>query len=182
MRSGPRGRHPLRGQPAAPQRLNGDGATPDAVKGKATTDSPADAAQPDRTEREGLMLLLKQLQELRAYVTDYAVARTDSLTRSVQGALHRVVPAALTFVAVGGVIVIGCWLVLSGVAQGATALCGGQAWIGTLVTGVLTLAAVILGMFGMAALRERASRNRTVRKYETRDAQERTRFGRDVHS
>ena len=181
MKSEPHARHPVRGQPAPEHRFNGDDAAPGAAESGSQTDVPADAAQPELTEREGLKLLLKQFQELREYVSYYAAARTDSVKRSVQSAIRRLVLIGLGFVAVGGLIVMASWFVLSGISQGAGALFGGRAWLGAVITGVLALAGVGLGMSCTASFRKNASRKRTVRKYETRNARQRARFGHDVH-
>ncbi len=181
MRSEPHARHPVRGQPPPEHRFNGDDAAPEAVESASKTDVPADAGQQELTEREGLKLLLKEFQELREYVAYYAAARTDSVRCSVRNALRRIVLAALGFVAVGALIVMASWFVLSGISQGVGALFGDRAWIGTLITGVLALAGVGLGIFCAASARKNASRKRRVREYETRNARQRARFGRDVH-
>jgi len=181
MRSEQHARYRVRGQPSPKHPFNEDDAAPGPAESGSKTDVPADAAQQELTEREELKLLLKQFQELREYVSYYAAARTDSVKRSVQHAIGGLVLAALGFVAVGGLIVMASWLVLSGISQGAGALFGDRAWIGTVITGVLALAGVGLGMSCAAWARKNASRKRTVRKYETRNARQRARFGRDVH-
>jgi hypothetical protein len=132
------------------------------------------------TEGEGLKLLLKQFQELLEYVAYYAAAKTDSVKCAVRDAIRQTVLAALGFVTLAGLIVMASWLVLSGVAQGAGALFGDRAWIGTLITGVLALAGIGVGMLCVISLRQNASRKGTVRKHETRNARQRARFGRDV--
>ena len=181
MRSGQHAQHRVRGQPSPEHGFNGDDPAPGAVESRSKPDVPADAAQQDLTEREELKLLLKQFQELREYVSYYAAARTDSVKYSVRNAIGRIVLAALGFVAVGGLIVIASWFVLSGISQGAGALFGDRAWIGTVITGVLALAGIGLGVSCAAWARKNASRKRTVREYETREARQRARFGRDVH-
>ena len=181
MSSEPDARHPVQGQPAPEHRFNGDEAAPAVAEGASKTDVPAGAAQPELTEREGLQLLLKQFQELREYVSYYAAAKTDSAKCSVRNAIRRIVLAALGFVALAGLIVMASWFVLSGIAQGVGAWFGDQTWIGTLIAGVLALAGVGLGMACAISTLKNASRKGTVRKYETRHAQQRARFGRDVH-
>jgi hypothetical protein len=181
MRRDQHARHPVREQISPKHPFNGDGAARGAAESGSKTDVPADTAQQELTEREELKLLLKQFQELREYVSYYAAARTDSVKCSVRNAIGRIVLAALGFVAVGGLIVIASWFVLSGISQGAGALFGDRAWIGTVITGVLALAGVGLGVSCAAWARKNASRKRTVREYETRDARQRARFGRDVH-
>ena len=181
MRRDQHARHPVREQISPKHPFNGDGAACGAAESGSKTDVPADTAQQELTEGEELKLLLKQFQELREYVSYYAAARTDSVKCSVRNAIGRIVLAALGFVAVGGLIVMASWFVLSGVSQGAGALFGAQAWIGSLIAGVLALAGVGSGMACAISTLKNASRKGTVRKYETRHAQQRARFGRDVH-
>lgn len=181
MRNRQHPRHPMRGQPSPQHRVNGDNAAPKAADSRPKTAVPADAAQQELTEREELKLLLKQFQELREYVSYYAAASTDSIKCSVRNAIGRIVLAALGFVAVGGLIVMASWFVLSGISQGTSALFGDRAWIGAVITGTLALAGVRLGMSCAAWARKNASRKRMVQKYETREARQRAQFGRDVH-
>jgi hypothetical protein len=171
----------VRGQPAAEHRFNGDDAAPGAAEDGSKTDAPADTAQQELTEREGLKLLLRQFQELREYVSYYVAARTDSVKCSVRNAIGQLVLVALGFVAVAGLVVMASWFVLSGISQGVGARFGGQAWIGALTTGVLALVGVGMGISCAAWMRKSAARKRTVEKYETRHAQQRARFGRDMH-
>ena len=181
MRRGQHARHPVRGQPNREHGHNGDDAAPGAAEGRSKADAPADASQQELTESEELKLLLKQLQELREYISYYAATRTDSVKCIVRDAIGRIVWAALRFVAVSGFIVMASWFLLSGISQGVGALFGDRAWIGTVITGVLALAGVGLGMSCAAWARKSASRKRTVREYEAREARQRARFGRDVH-
>jgi len=181
MSSEQHARHPVPKQPSPEHRFNGDDAAPGAAESGSKTDVPADAAQQELTEREGLKLLLKQFQELREYVSYYAAARTDSVKCSVRNAIRQIALAALSFVAVAGLIVLASWFVLTGISQGVGALFGDRAWIGALLTGVLALAGVGLGMSCAASIRRNAARKRTVRKHDTRQARQRARFGRDVH-
>lgn len=172
MRSEQNARHPVQGRPSPEHRGNENDAAPAAAASGSETSASADAAQPELTEREALKLLLKQFQELRDHVSTYTAARTDSIKCSVRNALRRIVLAALGLVAVGALIVMASWLVLSGIAQGAGALFGDQAWIGPLITGVLVLAGVGSGMLYAVSSRKNASWKRTVRKYETRQARQ----------
>jgi hypothetical protein len=180
MSSEQHARHPVQGQPSPEHGSNGDDAAPGAAESGSKTDVPADAAQQELTEREGLKLLLKQFQELREYVSYYVTAKTDSAKLSLRNTVLWISFAALGFVAVAGLIVMASWFALSGIAQGVGALFGDRAWIGAVITGVLALAGVGLGVSCAASTRKNAARKRTVRKYETRHARQRARFGRDV--
>jgi hypothetical protein len=180
MRSARHARHPLRRHASPARRPDRNHAAPAAVDSRSKLDVPADAAQPELTEGEGLKLLLKQFQELREYVAYYAAAKTDSVKCAVRDAIRQTVLAALGFVALAGLIVMASWLVLSGISQGAGALFGDRAWIGTLMTGALALVGIGFGILCVTSIRQNASRKGTVQKYETRNAQQRARFGRDV--
>jgi hypothetical protein len=59
-------------------------------------------------------------------------------------------------------------------------LFGGQLWVGNLLTGALLLAGLGGGMYGMVVARRRASRARTVKEYEKRQALQETRYGHNV--
>jgi hypothetical protein len=174
-------RHPDPGHTSPAHHGNGDAVAPETAEHGSQPSDPTDAAQQELTERELLKLLLKQFQELREYVSYYAAARTASVKSAVRHALGRIVLAALGFVAFGGLIVMASWLVLSGLAQGVGTLFNNQAWIGPLITGALALASVGLGVCCVAAARRHATFKRTIRDYEARDAQQRARFGHDVH-
>lgn len=172
--------HPADESETPEHRFNGDGATRRAAETVPTADIPADAAREKLEEREALKLLLQQVAELREYASFYAAARIDSAKASVRSAITWMAAAALGFVAVGGLIVMASWFVLSGMAQGLGTLFGAQSWIGTLLTGLAALAGVGAGVLWVAARRENA-RKRMVEKYEARQAHQRTRFGRDAH-
>ena len=181
MRAEPQLRHPTGEREPPEHRFNGDAATREATEAAPTTDDSADAARKKKAEREALKLLLQQFAELREYASFYAAARIDGAKASVRNAIIRMVLAALGFVAVAGLVVMASWLVLSGAAQGLGTLFGDQSWIGTLLTGLAALAGVGAGVQCVAAVRRKNARKRTVEKYEARQAQQRTRFGRDAH-
>lgn len=180
MRREHHARQPARVPPASEQRHDGDAAAPGTAASEPKPDGPAEDEKPELTEREALQLLLKQFQELREYVLYYAAARTDSVKCAVRNAIRQAVLAALGFVAVAGLIVMASWFVLSGISQGVGASFGDRAWIGAVITGALALAGVGLGMSCVVLIRKSASRKRMVQKYETRHAEQRARFGRDV--
>jgi hypothetical protein len=174
--------HPAREPPVPEERHNGDAAAPGTPASEPKPEGPAEATKPELTEREALQLLLKQFQELREYLLYYAAAKTDGVKYAVRNVIRQIVLAALGFVVVAGLIVMATWFVLSGLARGLGASFGNQAWIGPVITGALTLAGVGLGISCVVLIQKSASRNRMVQKYETRHAQQRARFGRDVHN
>ena len=125
-----------------------------------------DGEQAERTIPDELRLLLKQFRELGVYFSYLVTAKTDSLKLSLRQVVLWVVLAALGFVAVGGLIVIASWLMLSGLAEGLGGLFGTRSWVGSFMTGFLLLAGVWLGMYYMVTKRNRIARERTAQKYE----------------
>ena len=148
---------PTNGRHTPDHRFTGDGAAPEATD---------DIEQAEKTIPDELKLLLKQVRELASYFSYFVTAKTDSVKLSLRDVVLWVVLAALGFVAVGGLIVIASWLMLSGMAQGLAELFGNRSWLGSLVTGFLLLAALGLGMYFATVKRNRIARERTAQKYE----------------
>jgi len=139
-----------------------------------------DPEQREITELNALKHLLNQFHELREYFSYYVTAKTDGVKVSLRNTSLWIVLALLGFIAVGGLIVTANWFVLSGTAEGLGLLCGGRAWAGRIIAGGLFLAALGLGICYTVARRKIASRERTVQKYEKRQAEQRAEFGHNV--
>ena len=137
--------------------FTGDGSVPN------NTD---DGEQAERTIPDELKLLFKQFRELGVYFSYFVAAKTDSVKLSLRHAVLWVVFAALAFVAVGGLIVIASWLMLSGLAEGLGGLFANRSWVGSLLTGFLLLAGLGLGIYYVVAKRNRIARERMAQKYE----------------
>lgn len=129
---------------------------------------------------DGLKLLLKQFRELKEYFFHFVAAKTDGMKLSLRRAVLGLVLVALGFVMLGGFLAVAGWFVLSGTAGGLSVLFGDRWWLGNLVTGILFLTGLGLGIYAAAAKDARTSRERTVRKYETRQAQQQSEFGRSA--
>lgn len=162
--------HPSPTDRAAPKQSGRESAPKAAENGK-----PAETPEPD-----AVSLLVKQFRELGEYFSYYAAAKTDSLRLATRNALFGVALAALGFVAVSGFILVASWFLLSGLAEGLAALMGGQLWLGHVICGMFALLGVWLGLYAAWAYRKRVSRERTLNKYEQRQARQRAHFGRDV--
>lgn len=150
------------------QRLSGDGSAPNATNAF------------ERTITDELTLLLKQFRELGQYFSYLISAKTDSVKLSFRHVVVWVMLAALGFVALGGLVVIASWLLLSGIADGLGGLFGDRPWIGSLITGLLLLAGLGLGMYCAVARQSRIARERTATTYERRKARQQAQFGRNV--
>jgi hypothetical protein len=152
-------------------RLSGDGSAPNATDALEKGES---------TITDELTLLLKQFREFGEYFSYLVTAKTDSVKLSFRHFVLWVLLAALGFVALGGLIVIASWLLLSGIADGLGGLFGDRPWIGSLITGLLLLAGLGLGMYCAVARQSRIARERTAKKYERRKARQQAQFGQNV--
>jgi hypothetical protein len=148
---------PTNGRHTPDHRFTRDGAAPEATD---------DIEQAETTIPDELKLLLKQVRELATYFSCFVTAKTDSVKLSLRYVVLWAVLAALGFVAVGGLIVIASWLMLSGMAQGLAELFGHQPWLGSLVTGFLLLAGLGLVTYCTLARRNKIARERMAQKYE----------------
>jgi hypothetical protein len=145
-----------------------------------TADAHGDQASEERTIAEELKLLLKQFHELSEYVEYYAAAKADSSKLSLRHFVASALLSALGLLAVGGLIFIASWLLSSGVAEFLGTLLGNRAWAGNIATGLLLVAGLVCGVYYFVAKWNKSAHERTARKYETRQARQRTQFGHDV--
>lgn len=129
---------------------------------------------------DGLKLLLKQFRELKGYFSCFVAAKTDSMKLSLRSTVLRLVLVALGFVVLSGFLVTAGWFVLSGTAGGLGVLFGDRWWLGNLVTGILFLAGLGIGIYLAVAKGKRIFLERTVKKYETRQARQQSEFGRSA--
>ena len=162
---------PTNGRHTAGHWFNGDGSVPNATD---------DLEQGEETKPDDLKLLLKQFRELGEYFSYFVTAKTDSVKLALRRIVLSVVMAALSFIAVGGLIVIAGWLMLSGMAEGLGELFGNRSWAGSLMTGFGLLAGLGLGMYYTSAKRNRIACERTAQEYERRQARQQAQFGQNV--
>lgn len=162
---------PAKGNDTPKPGSNGDGLTPK------ETDGP----EPwETSELDALKRLLKQFHELREYLSYYATAKTDGAKLFLRNASLWIGLALLGSIAVAGLVVIANWFVLSGAAEGLGVLFGGRLWAGKIIAGLMLLTVLGLFLFCTAARGRAASRERTVRKYEKRQAEQHAEFGRNL--
>jgi hypothetical protein len=162
---------PTYGKTPPDHRFAGDNSAPNAAD---------DREQGEETKPDDLNLLFKQFRELGEYLSYFVTAKTDSLKLSLRRIVLLVVMAALSFIAVGGLIVITAWLMLSGMAEGLGGLFGNRSWAGSLMTGLLLLASLGLGTYYTVSKRNNIARERTAQEYERRQARQRAEFGQNV--
>jgi hypothetical protein len=173
-------RHPDCERQTPGHRYNGDGAAHEHASSAPAADASVDDAREQPGQRDALKLVLLQFAELRESASYFLATQIDGARASIRGAIIGLGLSALGFVTLAGLVVTASGLALYGLAQGLGTLFGDRPWIGSLLTGLATLIGVGIGLRGVVVARTANARNATVDKHEERQAQQRTRFGRDV--
>ena len=121
-----------------------------------------------------------RLAELREYVNFFVSARIDAYKATARKAGLYAAIGVVGLLALSTFIITTMVLLCVGVAQMFTALFGGRAWAGNLLTAILFLAliagAILIGYRRFTG----SSRERTMAKYAKRKQQQRAQFGTDV--
>ena len=121
-----------------------------------------------------------RVQELSEYAGYLISAKMDGIKLAVRNAGIYAALGVVGALAGGAFVVTTVVLLLRGIAGGLGALFGGRLWLGELVTSVVFLALLGVGTWIMMGRLTKASRERTVKKYASRQQQQRARFGTDV--
>jgi len=146
-----------------------------------STSAPDHGATDDQSPAEAFRDLSTRFAELGEYVSYLLSAKVDGIKVSLRNAGIYAALGVLGLLAGGALIVTTVVLLLRGIAGGLGALFGQRLWLGEIVTAVLFLAILGVGTwFGLNRM-TKASRERTVKKYASRQQQQRARFGTDVH-
>lgn len=132
------------------------------------------------TVADAWRLLQEQVRELKEYLLYYVSAKSDKVKIRLRNTVLWIVISALGFMTFVGFLITAGWFALNGIAGGVGVLCGDRLWLGNLVTGVLTLLGLGLGIYCTAVNQMRVSRNRTIQKYEERQARQKSEFGHNV--
>jgi len=119
----------------------------------------------------------KHVREIIEYANFYVEARKDMLRATVRGLIWKAVAGIVAGIAGVTVIIVAVVYLLSGIAHGLGRLFGDEFWLGELVTAIVIFLGLIVA--GWIALRSinRKARERTMKKYERRQQQQRERFG-----
>ena len=157
----------------------------DPTPGATTTDQetgswkqpPADG-QPSAAIKEAL----RHVGELKEYAGHFVAAKWDGIKLSVRNAGLYAALGVVGLIAFGGLIVTAIVLLCVGLAGAIGAIFNpDRPWAGSLIVGVVILAAVVVGMMiGLKKLAS-ASRKRTVDKYESRLRHQRVEYGHDAN-
>jgi hypothetical protein len=163
-----------------------DGAQPRAPGSAPASDAAVDfdaSGQNDQQptpEPDPFRLLLRQFRELGEYFSYYLSARADSAKLGLRNVVIALTLAALAFVVVASLSVAATWFVLNGAAEGLGVLFGNRPWAGSLLTGLLLVAGLGGGMYGIVNRFKKTAREGTVAKYENRQARQQVRYGHNV--
>jgi hypothetical protein len=147
-----------------------------AVNGSASSsEHESESSAPEAFDR-----LLKQITELREYVTYFISAKTDSARLLVQQIIMWVALGFVGVIAISSVLATVVVLLLTGVAEGLTVAFGGRIWLGNIVASLLTLVILGLGSFVWVRKWRKSSHMRTIQRYEQQQLEQQTAFGRSV--
>jgi large-conductance mechanosensitive channel len=121
--------------------------------------------------------VFKQVREVVEYANLYVETRKDMLRSRVRGLLWKAAAGIVAAVAGLTIVVVSAVFLLSGIAHGLGRLLGDEFWLGELITALTIF--LILTIAGWVAIKSmnRKARERTLKKYERRQEQQRQRFG-----
>lgn len=126
-----------------------------------------------------------RIGELKEYASYYVAAKLDSYKISARNLVMYGALGLLGAVAGATFVVMATVLLLLGISEAISALCGwlfgpGWMWIGPLLVGLLVLGVLAAGViFGLKWL-TKTSHKRMVNKYEDRQRRQRAAYGHDV--
>jgi hypothetical protein len=144
-------------------------------------DSSAGQTDPrDLPPAEALGAAFGKLRELREYFAYYLAAKRDLLKLTLRQTAIRAAIGLVGLIALTAIVVTASVLLCVGLAQLVSTWCGGRAWAGNLVVGVLLLALLAGGMIFGARYLSGMWRKQTVQNYELRRKRQRADFGHDV--
>jgi hypothetical protein len=134
----------------------------------------------EETPSEAFHAAKRSFEELQEYVGYYISAKVDALKVAATNAAIMAVLGIVAGLAGAALVVTAVVYLVRGIAEALTALFGGHAWIGDLVTAIILLGAVVGSLMFVMKKMTHSSRERTLKKYAARQQQQRARFGEDV--
>ena len=144
------------------------------------------AADADRSPADAFKSLGTQLGEMKEYATYYLAAKADGIKASFRNLGLVAVLGVVGLLAGGSMIVTASVLLLTGLAGAISAIFRSdytppdRTWIGEITVGLLILGGIGAGTVLFMRKFTAASRERTVKKYESRQQQQRVQYGHDV--
>jgi len=148
-------------------------------------DPAADADE--RTPADAFKDLGSQLGELKEYASYYVAAKADGFKASFRNLGLFAALGIVGLMAGGAVVVTAVVLLLTGIANAIGQLfrygdvLPDRTWVGQIAVGLVILGAIGVGTMLFMKKFTAASRERTVKKYESRQQQQRVQYGHDVH-
>jgi len=124
---------------------------------------------------------LGHLGELRAYATHYLVAKADRIKLSIRNLGVYAALGVLGLIIGSATIATAVVLLLVGIAGGLSALMDAGLWAGSLIVGGVIVLGLVGAMIWFLKWFPKATRARTVQKYEDKRRQQQADFGHDVH-
>ena len=143
-------------------------------------EGPADEAE--RAPAEAFQEFKTHLGELKEYASYYVAAKADGFKASFRNLGLYAALGVVGLLAGGAIVVTAAVQLLTGLAGAIGAIFEpDRPWIGNIVVGFIILAAIGVGTMLFMKKFTAASRERTVKKYESRQQQQRVQYGHDVH-
>jgi hypothetical protein len=146
-----------------------------------------DPARADRAPADAFKDIGSHLGELKEYASYYLAAKADGIKASVRNLGLYAVLGIVALMAGAAAVVTATVLLLVGIAGAISAIFRSdytlpdRTWIGEITVGLLILGGIGLGTMLFMKKFSAASRERTVKKYESRQQHQRIQYGHDVH-
>ncbi len=146
-----------------------------------------EAEPEERSPADAFRDLGRALGELKEYAAYYVAAKADGIKASIRNLGLFAVLGIVGLIAGGSIIVTASVLLLTGIAGAISAIFRSdytppdRTWIGEITVGLLILGGLGIGTVLLMKKFTAASRERTVKKYESRQQQQRVQYGHDVH-
>ena len=146
------------------------------------------AADGERSPADAFKNLGSQLGEIKEYATYYLAAKADGFKASFRNLGLFAVLGILGLIAGGAAVATAVVLLLIGIAGAISNIFRydplvppDRTWVGEITVGAVILGGIAVGTMLFMKKFTAASRERTVKKYESRQQQQRVQYGHDVH-
>lgn len=135
----------------------------------------------ERSPADAFKRAARDFAELKEYVAYYLAAKKDGMAASFRNLGLYAALGVLGLIAGGAIVCTAAVLLLSGLAGAIGAIFNpDKLWVGQIVVGLLVLGGLGVGTVLFLKRFTKASRERTVKKYESRQRQQRVEYGHDV--
>ncbi|MBC8107010.1 MAG: phage holin family protein [Anaerolineae bacterium] len=123
----------------------------------------------------------RHLGEAKEYASNFLAAKVDATKLSFRRAVMMIGFFVIAGITGAGVLITAAVLLTNGIATGIGNLFDpAKVWLGQIIVGLLVIIAANVGVYLLIRSAMRASRDKTVQKYETRHNEQRRRYGHDV--